>query len=111
MQLLEIGGNVICVDDYGVTPLHIEADHGRVELVKLLLEKGAMIDAKTDAMDKSSGLAAGKEQHEKPQALNAQYTTANPAPRLPDLNSSLKRKTKTNIYKARLQNKCSFFLL
>ncbi len=40
-------GDVNLTDDAGRTPLHLAATHCHVDAVKVLLEKGAKIDAKT----------------------------------------------------------------
>lgn len=44
--LLENGANIHVADDEGMTPLHVSASRGEVQLIQELLTQGARIDAK-----------------------------------------------------------------
>jgi ankyrin repeat protein len=42
--LVEHGAKVNCIDHYGITPLHILSEYGRIDLVRLLVEHGADVN-------------------------------------------------------------------
>jgi ankyrin repeat protein len=45
--LLHNGASIVAADDEGMTPLHVAASRGEVQLIEELLNKGAQINAKT----------------------------------------------------------------
>ncbi len=57
--LLEIGANVIAIDDRRQTPLHVAANRGDVESVKLLVKAGADLNALDDRQFTPVMLATG----------------------------------------------------
>jgi ankyrin repeat protein len=46
--LIEAGADVNATQRHGYTPLHAAAENGDIELIDLLLDRGARIDARTD---------------------------------------------------------------
>ena len=72
--LLARGVDVDAANDRGVTPLYIAAQHGYLELVKFLLERGANPDAKDlewawTALRQSSAGAAGEDKEARAEIL------------------------------------------
>ena len=65
--------------DYLGTPLSIAASHGKVEMVKLLLENGADVNAKSKSKDGSTPLELAQYvyDHKIFLALNVYYSNAN----------------------------------
>lgn len=48
IELLERGANPNAKDEYGWTPLHHAAKKGSVDIAKLLINKGANVNAKSE---------------------------------------------------------------
>ena len=56
-MLIEAGAEVNCVQSSGMTPLHYAAQNGNIELLIVLLEKGALVEYKNEQGKTASDLA------------------------------------------------------
>lgn len=63
-MLLEAGAHVNIVQQGKITPLHLAAQHGNIDIIILLLEEDADITATTSTGDYASDIATAKGYHE-----------------------------------------------
>ena len=63
-MLIEAGAEVNVVQSGRISPLHLAAQHGNIELIIILLEQGADVSVRTEFNLSAADLAAEKGFHE-----------------------------------------------
>ena len=71
-MLIEAGTEVNIVQSGRISPLHLAAQHGNIDLIIALLEQGADVEARTEYNLTAADLAAEKGFHEIAEILRVQ---------------------------------------